>query len=415
MLSAAQLRKGHGLKIITVTIIVDEKIGGVCRVRGWILGLLLHIICLLSLFFWVPGSLVMAQEDQDPFAGIRGDEGKNVSPIPPPSTSSLRLSFEMLERLSCQRDTAECMNVSAVGMEAFSRILTPTGTWGSFDAQLRLAFRAPEERFHLETHNLYLEKRLFFGRLNLYLGHFLLPFNLEALPIDTHTTVMQFSNMAIYGFKHDWGLGARGEIWELQYHLAYTLGIGMGYDSPTLPGIATVRLGYEIRERGLGFGISAIAGEHLIKASLLGHEARKGVMAGVDGQYTLGYFQLLSEGSVGRDDGQTLLTTLGRLAGETPGKLFTGTLQYSVIHAKTRKIALNGKQIDKGYDPYRASPTTPEKESATKHRLELEGAFRLSFITTDTFFRIHYSVHWMHGQGKKVWMITGQFYLNIGG
>lgn len=345
----------------------------------------------LLIAVFLPASRAGAQED--PFARVRAAQDPSpaeVDSVPsPPSgaetvTRNLSVDLEMLGRTSFDETGSVSTYAVGAGAELYTRIVTGRGTWGAADLQLRSFRKQPEREMTFETHNAYLEKRLLFGRLNLRAGHFQVPFNLEALPIDTHTPIIQLSNQRALGLKHDWGVGASGQLEHVDYDVAYTIGSGMDFALEGA-GLGTGRVGWQAGDGGLGFGLSGAAGERAMMARK-GDGPVPGWRMGADASYHFGPANLLAEASGGADEGRAAWAALGRLEAETPGRRLAGAAQYTLLR-------------NEGTD--------------TIHRGELEAAVRLLFITRKSFIRLNGAVE-DNDKGPQ-WLVTGQLYLLFGG
>jgi hypothetical protein len=328
--------------------------------------------------------------DDDPFAALRRD-APAPAPAPAPAgprglamiTRNLRGAVEGIGRAGASFPGASPAGAAGLGVEVFTRVVTPRGTWGSFDAQLRWMWTSETRAMDIEIHNLELEKRLLFGRLNLRVGHFQAPFGLEALPLDTHTTLLQLSNPRVLGIKHDWGLGVRGQLDGLDYDLAYTLGAGM---EPAFvgAGMFTGRLGWEDAGTGLGFGVSGLAGER--RPMMMMNARVFGWRTGLDLRWSYGPVELMTEGSAGEDDGATAGAALLRLGVTTSDRMFSAALQGLYTRVDGR----------------------PQPDQV---RAETELALRLPWITTDSFLRL--DVAWEGGDSPGAWIVMTQLYLRF--
>lgn len=326
---------------------------------GWV------VICLIS----------PAKAEEDPFAEIREEEKQPEEQPPPPSgletvTRNLRAGAEMIGRLDYIDREETLAFTGGLGIELYTQVVTSTGTWGTAEAQLRVTWNETREAT-FEPHNLYLEKRFFYGRLNVLVGHFQLPFGLEALPIDTHTTILQLSNPRVLGFKHDWGLGLRGQLSQVDYDLCWSLGSGMDFEPETV-GLLTARVGRP------GFGLSLVAGERLLD------QAVSGWRVGTDLSRRIGPLEILAEASAGADEGRRAMAFLLRLSAETPGGLLNGAAQYQIAEFPG---------------------------SARYQWAGLEISVRLPFISRQTYLRILPAVQ--ESNNRWEFLVLSQFYLRF--
>ena len=321
---------------------------------------------------WIVFGLIStALAEEDPFAEIREQEEKRSEEQPPPSgidtvSRNLRAGAEMIGRLDYIDREETLVFTGGLGIELYTQIVTSTGTWGTADAQLRVTWNEKREAT-FEPHNLYLEKRLLYGRLNIVAGHFQLPFGLEALPIDTHTTILQLSNPRVLGFKHDWGLGIRGQLSSVDYDLTWSLGSGMDFEPETM-GLITARVGRP------GFGLSLVAGDRLLDQT-----AVSGWRVGTDLSQRIGPLEILAEASAGADEGRRAMAFLLRLSAETPGGLFYGAAQYTI--------------------------------SGQRQWAGLEIAVRLPFISRQTYLRILPAVQ--ESNNRWEFLMSSQLYLRF--
>jgi hypothetical protein len=318
---------------------------------------------------------------EDPFAAIRQDQGAPTSAAveePPEGleviTRNLRTRVEVIEWAQADRDGTHLSG--AVGGELFTQVVTPRGTWGTADLQLRLTCRQPASCGSLEVHNAYLEKRLLFGRLNLRAGHFQVPFALEALPLDTHTPIIQLSNRQVLGLKHDWGLGARGQLERLDYDLSWTVGSGMAWPRLAETGLMAGRVGVPNITERLGLGFSGALRDQP-------DEGFAPPRAGADLSLMLGSLALAAEGSA---------TPLGE-----PAVLARATLEPPSQRASA---VLQVSRIDSVH-------------ASWLHRAELELALRLLSVSRDSFLRLNLARE--QQETLSHWLLRAQLYLLFGG
>ncbi len=325
--------------------------------------------------------LASAAADEDPFAAIRTDQADKVAALeeePPRGleiiTRNLRPSFELFERLQVDGETAYLSG--GVGAEFFTQIVTHRGTWGTADVQLRLLCQQPDRCGAFEVHNAYLERRLFFGRLNLRAGHFQVPFNLEALPLDTHTPIIQLSNRQLLGLKHDWGLQAGGQLERLDYALSWTVGSGMAWPSISGAGLFAGRVGFSTPTELVGVGLSGALRD-------VPDEEAGAPRAGTDLSLALGPVDLAAEGSLSLLGEPAVLV---RAELEPPSRRVSAILQYSRIDSI---------------------------HAAWLHRAELEAALRLLPVTPGSFLRLNLARE--QDALDAWWRFQAQIYLLFGG
>lgn len=343
------------------------------------------------------------EADEDPFAGMRKEmeaegarsDDSNSGLVVPEDTGrpdgyswETITALEVLGNLEFANRQADVAFDGGLGIEILRRINGPEGLWGTAELQLRLRWDTRDDIPRLEGHNVYLEKRFLFGRLNLMAGHFQVPFGLETLPIDTHTTLIQLSNPLHLGMKHDWGLGIRGQLRQVDYALAYTIGSGMDVQLRTA-GMLTGRIGWNASGDVFGVGLSANVGERFVRR----HAGTRrspvfGWRAGTDITAQAGPVGWMAEAAVGQDDGDLVASCLARLEGETADRWFSLALQYRFL--QTREMA----------------------QRIRKHLGELQMSVRLAFVNPDSFLRFH----WTAGRSGDRWVLDGilQVYLRFG-
>lgn len=146
-------------------------------------------------------------------------------------------------------------------------------------------------------------------RLNLKVGHFELPYGLEAV-INSNGTMRQFSHGSNLGMKLDWGATLNGTFPQFQYEIGLSRGSGFEYHSKDNPYALSGRIGTPVDSESFwgvsSAGISFFYGE--IDRRGRPHEERWRV--GIDGQHYLGPIGLLTEISAGETESATTLNTL---------------------------------------------------------------------------------------------------------
>ncbi|MFT4820875.1 MAG: hypothetical protein ACJAWK_000621 [Candidatus Azotimanducaceae bacterium] len=147
------------------------------------------------------------------------------------------------------------------------------------------------------------------GRLNFLIGHPELNYGLES-SIDTNGTLRQFTNGSNLGLKTDWGLGLNGDLTKLTYAISVTRGSGLDYAVDGDPWAITARFGSRQGSQAFfgvnGIGASAFTGK--VQQPTGGFVERTRV--GIDGQWYHGWFGMMSEISVGTDDGSDITNGL---------------------------------------------------------------------------------------------------------
>jgi hypothetical protein len=332
-------------------------------------------------------------DGEDPFADIRQEESQEEGPQeePPPSgletvTRNLQGGLELFGRLQVLDDASRRFQ-AGLGVDLYTQVVTRSGTWGTSEVQLRLIWDQ-QDKVDFEAHSLYLEKRFLYGRLNLLAGHFQLPFNLEALPIDTHTTLSQLSNPAVLGLKHDWGIALRGQLSRMDYDLAYTIGSGMDLVVGAA-GLVTARAGWRSGADWFGFGLSAMGGERLLPG-MSGREQVSGWRVGADLTSRVSFLRFLAEASAGADEGHRALALFLRLEAESPGGMFQGIAQYGIRDKRSRAGWLREQQA------------------------ELEMAVRLLPVSRQSFLRVNIRAFEI-GDNQRSWQVLGLVYIRYEG
>ena len=149
-------------------------------------------------------------------------------------------------------------------------------------------------------------------RFNIKLGHYEIPYGLEAT-INSNGTLRQFSHPSNLGQKLDWGATINGTFPLFQYEIGVSRGSGVEYHSTGDPYAIAGRIGTPVDSENF-WGTSS-AGVSFYQADIAsptgGNQERWRV--GVDGQHYLGPIGVLGEFSAGKTDSETTINTLTEL------------------------------------------------------------------------------------------------------
>lgn len=252
------------------------------------------------------------------------------------------------------------MSRSSAGFEVQKRFSTATRTVAMADYQGRMVYRnrwlestsdtmgRGENAWKYETHNAYLDLYNVVGepgRVNLRLGHFYQPFGL-GYQTDTHGTLLQLSNDALFGVNHDWQTTLYGALNEsLDYAAGYLFGAGHDNKLAGQSGmvVARVMLNNEwLFQHGLEGGVSFAAGERVdmhgamrspaVHAAARGGEVVKTWRGGADIRKRIdsvgGPFTLTAETALGEDKSDLLASNLAQADWLHPGRRWGSALQF---------------------------------------------------------------------------------------
>lgn len=146
-------------------------------------------------------------------------------------------------------------------------------------------------------------------RFNIKLGHYEIPYGLEA-SINSNGTLRQFSHPSNLGQKLDWGATVNGTFPKFQYEVGLSRGSGMDYHSKGNPYALAGRIGTPIDTENFwgttSYGVSFYQADLLRPNGSIQDRWR----VGVDGQHYLGPVGILGEASIGETDGQDTLNML---------------------------------------------------------------------------------------------------------
>lgn len=249
------------------------------------------------------------------------------------------------------------MSRLSAGFEAQKRFATATRTVAMVDYQGRMVYRnrmldsaadsAGERAWKYETHNAYLDIYNILGepgRVNLRVGHFYQPFGL-GYQTDTHGTLLQLSNDALFGAGHDWQAVFYGTLSEeLDYAAGYLVGSGHDDKLDGQSGMAVARIMLNndwLFEHGLEGGVSAAVGERVDKHAVArspsvwrkahGGSVVKGWRGGADLRKRIdsvgGPFTVTGEVAVGEDESDLLGANLAQVDWLHPGREWGAALQ----------------------------------------------------------------------------------------
>ncbi|MEP2652335.1 MAG: hypothetical protein ABJH06_10105 [Paraglaciecola sp.] len=139
------------------------------------------------------------------------------------------------------------------------------------------------------------------GKLNIKIGHFLIPFGLE-LNEDTNGTLRQFT-FSDRGIQADWGVSINGVYSKLEYEVALTQGSGNELLNTHNPYIFSGRLGTSSHKNLVG-GLSFFYGDVLTENGVI--ERKK---IGVDTSFYYYQWQFLFESSFGQTAGNDTINS----------------------------------------------------------------------------------------------------------
>ena len=170
-------------------------------------------------------------------------------------------------------------------------------------------------------------------RLNLKVGHYELPYGLEAT-INSNGTLRQFSHPSNLGQKLDWGATLNGTFPQFQYEIGLSRGTGFDYETRGSHYALAGRIGTPIDVENF-WGTPSV-GISFYQAKLLrpngGLQDRWRI--GVDGQYYMGPVGLLGELSAGETDSETTINSLVELNVSNSKETFLAYSQLRWIHQR---------------------------------------------------------------------------------
>ena len=166
------------------------------------------------------------------------------------------------------------------------------------------------------------------GALNVKVGHFEMPFGLEAL-LDTNGTLRQFGTMRNLGVKADWGVTLNGVTQGVEYEVGLGRGSGNEWHADGSPFQVSGRVG-TIREADSWVGISGFAGDLWRPGGVQVRRRR----IGIDGGFHHGPWSVMGEVSGGSNDGNAAINGLAELDWHAPDDewLLYGQLQAWTEH-----------------------------------------------------------------------------------
>ena len=157
----------------------------------------------------------------------------------------------LLQTLSSGEDNFDCKD--SIGFEVYKKFSGEYGDWGEGDLQFRMQYSPLDSDINITTpvpknyysignpvfHNAYINFKNNFGRNNIKVGHFDVPFGLEP-ELDTHGTILQTLSLPNFAMKKDWGISMNGQLDDVDYEVALTTGSGtdliLGRDNYLLSG-----------------------------------------------------------------------------------------------------------------------------------------------------------------------------------
>jgi len=201
---------------------------------------------------------------------------------------------------------------NSIGFEHYKRFSDEYGDYMTTDLQMRLVYHEDSDSLDLELHNAYANIKGYYGRANLKLGHFDIPFGREPEE-DTHATLLQTFALKNIGFKKDWGASVNGALQGFDYELALTLGSGAKGLRSWEKRLDSGKTSYLVSGRlGLGnpafsdilYGLSILYGDMLpvVDDMPLPEETLSKKRLGIDMKYIYGPLNFQIETALGKDD-----------------------------------------------------------------------------------------------------------------
>jgi hypothetical protein len=169
------------------------------------------------------------------------------------------------------------------------------------------------------------------NRANLKLGHFELPYGLEAV-VDTNGTLRDYSLGTNVGIKADWGLSLNGTLPRFEYEVGLSRGSGNAWTATGDPYAVVGRIG-TTRDRTVVVGLSGFTGRIVAADRPTGTVQRSRV--GVDAQWELGASRFLSEVSLGHEDHRGILHGVVEADLSSPERGLMGYAQLLVTRVAT--------------------------------------------------------------------------------
>lgn len=171
------------------------------------------------------------------------------------------------------------------------------------------------------------------GKFNLLIGRPEILYGLES-SIDTAGTLRQLITAPNIGLKADWGVGINGEGRRLRYDLTLTRGSGLEYRRNGDPWALTGRVGTTGGDQSFfgttGAGLSFFTGNVRLPNGRFVERRR----VGIDGQWYRGPFGLMTEISVGDDDGADVFAGFGEVNLLSRNAHFAGYAQARLLRKK---------------------------------------------------------------------------------
>ncbi len=170
-------------------------------------------------------------------------------------------------------------------------------------------------------------------RLNLKVGHFELPYGLEA-SINSNGTLRQFSHPTNLGQKLDWGATLNGTFPKFQYEIGLSRGSGIDYESRGSHYALAGRIGTPIDTENF-WGTPSV-GLSFYQAKLLrpNGSLQDRWRVGIDGQYYIGPVGLLGELSAGETESETTINSLAEFNLTNSRETFLAYNQLRWIHQR---------------------------------------------------------------------------------
>jgi len=237
----------------------------------------------------------------------------------------------LLQTLSSGEDNFDSKN--SIGFEAYKKFSGEYGDWGEGDIQFRLQYSPLKTMIVTPLHgnytsigqpvlhNAFLNFKGNFGRNNIKIGHFDVPFGLEP-ELDTHPTLLQTLHQNNFKFVKDWGISMNGQLDNIDYEIALTAGSGddliLNRGNYLVSGRFTNPVDNQFR-----WGISGAFGNTLREG-----ESVNLWRTGFDMQYYYAQWTFKGELYGGETGGHTSFGVLGEVDYTFPGEKLEMELQF---------------------------------------------------------------------------------------
>ena len=261
-------------------------------------------------------------------------------------SSNTRFAIDLSSRATYRDGLNEWAFGHFAGIDSHKVFSSPNGDWGTLTVQLyltRLENQRKRPYFFEEEDDWELVTRitnfnftgLSQGEFNIRVGHFEIPFGLEAV-VNSNGTLRQLMTGPNLGVKADWGFGFNGTIEKIRYDLTLSRGTGNEYHSRNEPFALAGRIGTADDQETFtgtpGFGLSFFYGD------ILGHGGKKKKRSrlGVDAATFIGPFTLLGEISAGQDDNADVVNGFAEVNWVTPAENLTVYGQFRSMNRRAK-------------------------------------------------------------------------------